>query len=103
MLQDRGQKVKMSGDAGCTLAWHIQGVFNRRERHCIVAEGKGRDAHLAGCWIGLASAFESAGMQRGRQVKHTMFRGGWDGQTTSGPHGSTPALLAEGAAVPKVL
>ena len=39
--------------------------------HCLVAEGDGTLAHWVGAWIDLGSAFEFAGLQRGRQAKHT--------------------------------
>ena len=60
----------MPGDAGYRLAWHMQ-VFDRRPSHCMVAKGDGTALRWVESWIDLASVFESAGMQRGRQVKHT--------------------------------
>ena len=49
----------------------LQEGFNLRPSPRLVAEGGGRVARWVGAWIDLASASESAGMQRGRQVKHT--------------------------------
>ena len=60
----------MSGDAGRSLAWRMPRGFSRRPSHCWDAEGDGAALHWVGPWVNLASAFESAGMQRGRQVKH---------------------------------
>ena len=61
----------MSGDAGCSLAWHMQDLFSRRPWHCWVGEDLETVAHRVGPWINLGSAFESAGMQGGKQAKHT--------------------------------
>ena len=58
----------MTGEARRSSAWRIQEVSDRRPAHCWVAEGGWRVVWDFG--IDLASAFKSAGVQRGRQVKH---------------------------------
>ena len=52
------------------LGMAYAGGFNGRPLHCLVAEGDGAVAHWVGPLIALGSAFESAGMQRGKQGEH---------------------------------
>ena len=59
----------MSGDAGCSLALHMQGGFNKDPSHCLVGGAYGTLVLRLRPWIDLASAFESDCMQRGRQAK----------------------------------
>ena len=61
----------MSGDAGRSFTWRMQEVLNRRPSHCWDAERDGAALHWVGLWVNLGSAFENAGTQRCRQVKHT--------------------------------
>ena len=81
----------MSGDARCCLALHMQEVFNRRWSHCLVAEGDGRVVRWVGSRMDLGNAFESAGMQQARQVKHTAVSR-WLGvlRLSGGPVGTGP-------------
>ena len=61
----------MLGDAGRSLAWRMQDVSNRRPSHCWDAERDRAALHWVGLRVNPASAFENAGTQRCRQVKHT--------------------------------
>ena len=67
-LRPEGRNV---GHAGRSLAWRMQDASSRRPSHCGDAERDKAVLHWMVSWLNLAGGFESAGMQRGRQVKHT--------------------------------
>ena len=48
----------------------MQSGFNRRFSPRLEAEGDSTVMHWVGPWIDQAGAIESAGMHRGRRVKH---------------------------------
>lgn len=53
------------------LGMAYAGGFKSLPLHCLGAEGNETVARWGGPRINLGCAFESADMQRGRQVKHT--------------------------------
>ena len=50
---------------------HIQGGFNKGPSRCLVGGADGTLVFRLGPRFDLGSASEGAGMQRGRQAKHT--------------------------------